>query len=289
MVVALESTALAPTCLLATDQVVMPTVDRIRPTDARHGEAPEDARAMQGDLPPLVFNGGEAYDVRHPLQIEYKIDSSKVRSGRKNRIQWPTGLCGCCYMDEIGLNCCLAHTLCQPCTWAGAAKVAGVPEATTAAFTRIVASLIPRDSQANKLLGGYVDGAASFAGARVRRKINEKLYGMEGVSMSVRPGDDTSIVRERFFNEESFWSTLFVHCCCVPCAYCQETNAVIVWARELEGQKGTNAVTYGDVLRCQCCYMVEKYDRSRQVCSLPFAPTGEPAPNVQTMRREKKG
>ena len=88
-----------------------------------------------------------------------------------------------------------AHCCCQPCTWADAMKVAGIQGAGAAAFSRIVARAIPRDSDAGKIIGGVAEADASFAGAAVRRKLSDKLF------------DEQT---------EGYWTGIFYHCCCTP-------------------------------------------------------------------------
>ena len=208
-------------------------------------------------LPPLIFKGEEPYDVWHPLKIAYEIreDQRTPAYPYSSRTSHPTGLFGCLRMDKCGINCCCAHCCCcQPCTWADAMKVAGIQGAGAAAFSRIVARAIPRDSDAGKIIGGVAEADASFAGAAVRRKLSDKLF------------DEQT---------EGYWTGIFYHCCCTPCAYCQETNAVIVWAREKYGNK--NDITYGSVLSCECCYMVEQFNTDRIVCSVPFEQSTAPS------------
>lgn len=206
-------------------------------------------------LPPLLFKGEDAYDVWHPVRIAYDIASGG------QRVTWPTQWYTCCAgMDDIGIDCCCAHGFCSPCIYASALETLGISEARTAAYSGIVAGLVPRDQHGSGNAIATVAALGSgFKGGEARTKLHALLYGQTGY-------------------EAGAWTNTCLHTCCRPCVYCQETNAVIVYAREHHG----TPVAYGPATSCTCCYLVEAINPARKILALPFKPS---FPSAQAMAR----
>ena len=198
-------------------------------------------------LPPLVFKGDEPYNVWHPVRIAYEI------SGGGERRVWPTEWYTCCFgMEEVGVACCCAHGCCQPCVWSSALKLLGIAEAEEAALSTLVAGGVPQgeDNAAGSAVSFLARANAAVKGGAARTSLYNKLYGVSAYA----PGQ---------------WTNNCLHFCCIPCVYCQETNAVIVYAREHYG----TPITYGPVTSCTCCYLVDPTDPARKILELPFAPS----------------
>lgn len=205
-------------------------------------------------LPPLLFKGDDVLEVWQPMRIAYDI------AGGGQRLTWPTEWYVCCVgMDEIGPDCCCAHGCCAPCIYASALETLGIREARQAAYGGIVAAAIPRDNNAGNALATVANLGAGFKGGEARTKLHAILYGQTGY-------------------EAGAWTNACLHLCCRPCVYCQETNAVIVYAHEHHG----TPVTYGPVTSCTCCYLVEKQNPARKILALPFKPS---FPSAQAMMR----
>ena len=205
-------------------------------------------------LPPLVFkeealNGWQATEPTEPTA--YTITDAFGET--TERVYWPTEWYQCCFgMIDVGPQCCVAHCCCGPCTWASALEAVGVEGAREAAYGRIIANAIPRESDVGKVAGTAGDLYASFVGGKKRGQLFKALYGREGAGP---------------------WHNACLHLCCTPCVYCQEVNAVLVYAKEV---RDVPRVTYGPILRCLCCYLVEVGNQERAVARLPT-----PTPSVE--------
>jgi hypothetical protein len=216
-------------------------------------------------LPPLVFKE-EALDgwkPAPPAPTAYTVTDAFGDTTKVN--VWPTAWYQCCFgMIDVGPQCCVAHCCCGPCTWASALEAAGIEGAKEAAYGRIIANAIPRDSRITKAIGTAGDLYASFVGGQKRGELFEALYG--------RPGG------------VGLWHNACLHGCCTPCVYCQEVNAVLVYAKQVRTVPSGEVVprvTYGPILRCRCCYLVEVGDQEHIVTRLPM-PSLE-APTTQLM------
>ena len=157
-------------------------------------------------LPPLVFAPGwvqAGASVGYPLKI-----------GDGERTTWPHGLFGCCLNSDIGIDCCIAHFCCAQCVWSEAMKIGGFHEAESVATARIVGGVL-QSNEFSSGLGDATQAAASLKGASIRQKMAIRYYGLQ--------------------KAESVVFSNFAHCCCQPCALCQEVDAVMVWHKETKG------------------------------------------------------
>ena len=201
-------------------------------------------------LPPLTFKDGAVWNTAHTA---YAItEHPHWTNAAKQRTGWPTGLFECMSMEDVGINCCCAHGCCSPCTYASALGALGIQEAQFAAYSSIIAGLMPKNDRVGDALGTIAALGAGFTGGAARTKLYDLLYGQTGHG----PGA---------------WNNACLHIFCAPCAYCQESNAVIVYAREHLG----TPMTYGAVTNCKCCYVVDAANPARRITSLPPPQTME--------------
>ncbi len=171
------------------------------------------------------------------------------------RATWPTGLCGCCSVQDVGVNCCAAHCFCGVQIWQQALEVAGLPRAE-------IRAAAAQQQQAERL-GALADNpyaaamrvapsvSADFAGVDLRGDLHKKLYGAP-LPSSTRA---------------------WVARACLPCARCQEVNAVQVAALE----RG-RVMRYGSCVQWRCGEFVDERGmmvRSLDAADRPLLPGGE--------------
>ena len=111
-------------------------------------------------------------------------------------MSWPTPLCGCSTLKDVGLNCCIQQTCCGLCIWGSALEYARVENADNITIIALIGSLINNDSGGALSMGAFIKG---------RRKIVEKYEINESIGQSI-----------------------FVRCCCPVCAQIQEVNSVMI-------------------------------------------------------------
>ena len=111
-------------------------------------------------------------------------------------MSWPTTLCSCSSLKEVGLNCCIQHTCCGLCIWGSALEYARVDNADNITIIALIGSLV------NNGVGGALSMGAFIKG---RRRLVEK-----------------------YEINESLGKSFCVRCCCPICAQIQEVNSVMI-------------------------------------------------------------
>jgi hypothetical protein len=102
---------------------------------------------------------------------------------------WSIPVLGCFRGRDVGLNCCIQQTCCQPCVWASALDRAGVSN------PGLLACLVCVGGR------GILDEFAGYAGRRA--------------------------LVEKYKIDESPATTALLECACGPCARCQEIDTVM--------------------------------------------------------------
>lgn len=216
------------------------------------------------DLPPLFFDGRGLY--AHPARVDYKVTSPLAGAGGQ-RNKFPTELLGCYTVNDAGLNCCVAHCCCGPCIWDTSMKLAGVEGSQMAAGATLFAQAAQNSANqaepgtARASRGGAIAGAASAVATWARAGVRQNLM--------------TRLYPERA--PEAYAWSLFIHACCAPCAWVQETNAVMVWAYETKG----TVIRYGSVSNCGCA----QFEGPGGL--IPITPLTQWAPLNNTIEREE--
>jgi Cys-rich protein (TIGR01571 family) len=116
---------------------------------------------------------------------------------------WPSTLFDIFNVKDAGMNCCIQHTFCGLCVWGSALEKADVG-AENVIITAVVSTIVAALSK-NRTVDAVADGIALGAFIKARRKLVDK-----------------------YKIEEPVINSIFIRCCCAPCAQVQEVNAIMV-------------------------------------------------------------
>jgi len=185
------------------------------------------------ELPPLLLS--LTPHAARPATVDYLIKERVFVDGRVggNRFTWRIRWYECCNAHDAGFRCFCSHCCCGPWVWNSAMRlVPGIVGEDRAAKATVVANAL--SSSNNNHSNGAVQAAAAAYAAYARADVRLQLVDI------LFPGG----------RAETRGRGVFLHLCCSPCAMVQETDAVMTWVAETQGQ----ILIYGPcTLDCACC------------------------------------
>lgn len=143
----------------------------------------------------------------------YSIEHSNYYGQSGGRSEFRINLFGCFQASDCGFACCCAHSFCGPCVWSSAMNAVGVKGSEATAGARVLSNVRGDGASFFQQAAGLY---AAFGGAKLRRKLVEKLFN--------RPV------------ESGFFQRYCIHSCCISCAMVQEVDAVMTYAAEHHGR-----------------------------------------------------
>ena len=173
----------------------------------------------------LEFMIGTQKPLLAPAPISYPVKDANGKTLGEQR-DWSIGpIFGCFNMQDIGINCCCAHTCAGWYTYGQSLHYMGLGSLTNT-LSAGLATLDFGDSQAAQAANAAARINAVIRQQEQRRKLIRAL-GLH------REGDEGFLIR----------------CCCMACVQCQEVDTILVFYRDSLGYRD---IQYGSCTACRC-------------------------------------